>query len=190
MMNAPLREWLNQTIVELEEERDATPGAVNEDATMALAAMKLALASLEARRRKLFTCSACGAEGLDEPLESKCHCNEDGAHWIESVVYTAPPVPVSVPECFVRFHEAVKSRHHGRMPEEVQNAFDECAAMLQGADGNIGKPLTIKLPDISSKAFWSGTGKNETFHPETYRRWVKEAIETSCTIARVDVEVK
>ncbi|XRP63548.1 hypothetical protein AAG917_020260 [Enterobacter hormaechei] len=62
--------------------------------------------------------------------------------------------------------------------------------MLQGADGNIGKPLTIKLPDISSKAFWSGTGKNETFHPETYRRWVKEAIETSCTIARVDVEVK
>ena len=64
------------------------------------------------------------------------------------------------------------------------------AAMLQGADGNIGKPLTIKLPDISSKAFWSGTGKNETFHPETYRRWVKEAIETSCTIARVDVEVK
>lgn len=47
-MNAPLREWLNQTIVELEEERDATPGAVNEDATMALAAMKLALASLEA----------------------------------------------------------------------------------------------------------------------------------------------
>ncbi|AVE74526.1 TPA: hypothetical protein ACJJ17_005077 [Enterobacter hormaechei subsp. xiangfangensis] len=90
-MNAPLREWLNQTIVELEEERDATPGAVNEDATMALAAMKLALASLEARSRKLFTCSACGAEGLDEPLESKCHCNEDGAHWIESVVYTAPP---------------------------------------------------------------------------------------------------
>lgn len=67
-MNAPLREWLNQTIVELEEERDATPGAVNEDATMALAAMKLALASLEARSRKLFTCSACGAEGLDEPL--------------------------------------------------------------------------------------------------------------------------
>lgn len=49
-MNAPLREWLNQTIVELEEERDATPGAVNEDATMALAAMKLALASLEGRK--------------------------------------------------------------------------------------------------------------------------------------------
>ncbi|QMV78139.1 hypothetical protein HS967_11970 [Enterobacter hormaechei] len=42
------KEWLLKTITELEEERDATPGAVNEDAAMALAAMKLALASLEA----------------------------------------------------------------------------------------------------------------------------------------------
>ena len=53
-----------------------------------------------------------------------------------------------------------------------------------------GKLLTITLPDISSKAFWSGTGKSEVFHPETYRRWVKEAIERHCAIARIDVEVK
>ncbi|MGA4563601.1 DUF551 domain-containing protein [Enterobacter hormaechei] len=43
------KEWLLKTIAELEEERDATPGAVNEDAANALAAMKLALASLEAK---------------------------------------------------------------------------------------------------------------------------------------------
>ncbi|WP_258525971.1 hypothetical protein [Enterobacter hormaechei] len=42
------KEWLLKTIAELEEERDATPGVVNENAAMALAAMKLALASLEA----------------------------------------------------------------------------------------------------------------------------------------------
>lgn len=42
------KEWLLKTISELEEERDATPGAVNEDAAMALAAMKMALASLGA----------------------------------------------------------------------------------------------------------------------------------------------
>ncbi|HFN4092867.1 TPA: hypothetical protein ACHFQQ_003561 [Enterobacter hormaechei] len=42
------KEWLLRAIAELEEERDATPGAVNEDAANALAAMKLALASLEA----------------------------------------------------------------------------------------------------------------------------------------------
>ncbi|MGS6173543.1 hypothetical protein ACVGX7_03850 [Enterobacter hormaechei] len=47
-MSTITKEWLQQTIAELEEERDAVPGAVNEDAAMALAAMKLALASLEA----------------------------------------------------------------------------------------------------------------------------------------------
>lgn len=53
-----------------------------------------------------------------------------------------------------------------------------------------GKPLTISLPDITSKAFWSGTGKNEVFHPESYKRWVKEAIERACVIAGIGVEVK
>lgn len=51
-------------------------------------------------------------------------------------------------------------------------------------------PLSITLPDTSSKAFWSGTGKNEVFHPETYKRWVKEAIERFCMIAGIAVEVK
>lgn len=53
-----------------------------------------------------------------------------------------------------------------------------------------GKPLAITLPDTSSKAFWSGTGENETFHPETYRRWVKEAIERYCAIVGIEVKVK
>ncbi|EAM8469317.1 hypothetical protein QTB27_000798 [Salmonella enterica] len=52
------------------------------------------------------------------------------------------------------------------------------------------KRLTIIMPDISSKAFWSGTGKNEVFHPETYKRQVKEAIERACVIAGIGVEVK
>lgn len=47
-MRALTKEWLQQTIAELEEECDAMPGAVNEDAAKALAAMKIALASLEA----------------------------------------------------------------------------------------------------------------------------------------------
>ncbi len=49
-MSTLTKEWLLKTIAELEEERDAVPGAVNEDAAMALAAMKLALASLEAEK--------------------------------------------------------------------------------------------------------------------------------------------
>lgn len=59
-------------------------------------------------------------------------------------LYAAPQLPQSaVPECFARFHEIIRNRHHGRMPEEVQSAFDECAAMLQGDE-----PVTTayKLP--------------------------------------------
>ncbi|MEA4235484.1 hypothetical protein VBR27_20415 [Klebsiella pneumoniae] len=69
------------------------------------------------------------------------------------------------------------------------------ATMLQAGNAPVngvtaGKPLTIILPDISSKAFWSGSGKTEVFHPETYRRWVKEAIKRGCIIACIDAEVK
>ncbi|ELJ4824703.1 ATPase [Salmonella enterica] len=57
-------------------------------------------------------------------------------------------------------------------------------------DVTTGKPLTITLPDTSSKAFWSGSGKTEVFHPEIYKRQVKEAIERACVIAGIGVEVK
>ncbi|HAK5456320.1 TPA: ATPase [Salmonella enterica] len=57
-------------------------------------------------------------------------------------------------------------------------------------DATTGKQLTIPLPDTSSKTFWSGSGKTEVFHPESYKRWVKEAIERACVIAGIGVEVK
>lgn len=75
---------------------------------------------------------------------------------------------------------------HG--PDAVQNGVEVATAPVN--DVTTGKRITITLPDISSKAFWSGSGKTEVFHPETYRRWVKEAIERHFAIARIDVEVK
>lgn len=89
----------------------------------------------------------------------------------------------------------------GGLDEGVKDKYLEWAektcraAMLQAGNAPVngvtaGKPLTIILPDISSKAFWSGSGKTEVFHTETYRRWVKEAIERGCIIACIDVEVK
>ncbi|POT82071.1 hypothetical protein C3399_27205, partial [Enterobacter cloacae complex sp. ECNIH14] len=116
------------------------PGA-SDAAVIHLKLAEIALASLEAKSRKLFTCSGCGAEGLDEPLESKCHCNEDGAHWVESVVYTAPPAPVSVPEPIKRNDADGWWMYKGRRvgggcAEWYNRALDDCrAAMLQGADG-------------------------------------------------------
>lgn len=69
--------------------------------------------------------------------------------------------------------------HHSATPKQKQQRTVSTA-----------KTLTITLPDTSSKAFWSGTGKSEVFHPETYRRWVREAIERGCLIYGVGVEVK
>ncbi|EFK6344235.1 DUF551 domain-containing protein [Escherichia coli] len=114
---------------------------------------RIALASLEAKSRKLFTCSGCGAEGLDEPLESKCHCNEDGAHWVESVVYTAQPAPVSVPDAATAIRACIDE-----FPESVRDIVEECAsiaenafraAMLHGA-----KPVsqTDKLNELSGNS--------------------------------------
>lgn len=70
--------------------------------------------------------------------------------------------------------------------KELRDALNFC----ESSGGIEKKGLTITLPDITSKAFWSGTGKNEVFHPESYKRWVKEAIERACVIAGIGVEVK
>lgn len=83
------KEWLQQTIAELEEERDAVPGVVNEDAARALAAMKLALASIE-------------AEKIAEPVAKVeavgvCWYADNGVPRKPAVgteLYAAPPVPV------------------------------------------------------------------------------------------------
>ena len=74
--------------------------------------------------------------------------------------------------------------------KEMLDNNDRASMLQAGNDSTTGKPLTITLPDITSKAFWSGTGKSETFHSETYKRWVKEAIERACAIASIEVRVK
>lgn len=51
------------------------------------------------------------------------------------------------------------------------------------------RTISFKLPDPSSKAFWGGNGKNETFYPSTYQLWLKEAIERAGIIAGVKIEV-
>lgn len=86
-------------------------------------------------------------------------------------------------------------------PIELARAIRKGPDMPTVQDGNspvapdcngstVGKALTITLPDTSSKAFWSGTGKSEVFHPETYKCWAKEAIERACVISGIGVVVK
>jgi len=142
-MNTLTKEWLLKTIAELEEERDAVPGIVNEDAAMSLAAMKIALASLEAE--------AVGEVVLGEYDDCGCHPDAkvvciaaDGqADWENfkdgTRLYTAPPVPVSVPSAMEIDDDFDSSFEHGKAVG--WNAYR--AAMLQGADGTLTNEGTI-----------------------------------------------
>ncbi|MCM7549555.1 hypothetical protein M8S01_12750 [Enterobacter hormaechei] len=149
------KEWLLKTIAELEEERDATPGAVNEDAANALAAMKLALASLEAEPvawRSLYYENHGLLTGSKNVLAS---WQKQG--WECEPLYTAPPAPVSVPYLLEQFAEfmAAESIKSGDYPDgwqcKASNAAHEYAqniraAMLQGADRPQNEPQNI--PEI------------------------------------------
>lgn len=127
------KEWLQKTIAELEEERDAVPGVVNEDAAMALAAMKLALASLEAE-------PVCV---IDQSNLDYLKSGSDADVWPASrtemgdvLLYSsAPPAPVSV--------KIPPEKPHTDGP--LADGWNACrAAMLQGAE-----PVTTayKLPE-------------------------------------------
>lgn len=86
------KEWLQQTIAELEEERDAVPGVVNEDAAKALEAMKIALASLEAKSKLSNFIATQESLGVDF---EKVLAENIQELYVPSK--STPPVSVSVP---------------------------------------------------------------------------------------------
>ncbi|ELW9486304.1 DUF551 domain-containing protein [Enterobacter hormaechei] len=155
-MSTTLNEWLQKTIAELEEERDAVPGAVNEDADKALTAMKIALASLEAEpvayiRSAHKPDGFCFADGIHPthrhqrlPLSTL----QDGCYWEVTPLYTAPPAPVSVPDeravellatdLMKRIDKITGERHSVATLSSLRVSIVEAcrAVMLQGADGN------------------------------------------------------
>lgn len=93
--------------------------------------------------RALFTCSACGAEGLDEPLESKCHCCIDGAHWIESRLYAAPQV-TSVPD-----------EKPDWMHNEFSAGWNSCRAAMLAAPAEQAEQLSGNTEQAIGDAFIS-----------------------------------
>ena len=142
-MSELTKEWLLKTIAELEEERDAMPGVVNEDAAMALAAMKLALASLEAE-----------ASGRNPVLAYADSYRDMANQGVESIpvwsvitdlerniapLFTAPPAPISVPAAMEMDDDFDSSFEHGKAV-----GWNACrAAMLQGANGTLTNEGTI-----------------------------------------------
>ncbi|ELV3388451.1 hypothetical protein SGI62_002332 [Enterobacter hormaechei] len=135
------KKWLMKTIAELEEERDAVPGVVNEDAVMALEAMKRALASLEAEpvafRSKLKPPSAIGGESWGYTDHRQPDAFELESCVIERL-YTAPPAPF-VPDEINVLQAANLVLTLGVLdngiPTVAMKVWNSCrAAMLQGAE--------------------------------------------------------
>ncbi|MCM7549824.1 hypothetical protein M8S01_14160 [Enterobacter hormaechei] len=190
-MSTLTKEWLLKTIAELEEERDATPGAVNEDAARALEAMKIALASLEAdvvawtdeQELRDVEKYGCGYLFTANPVTP----NADPHRVIK--LYAAPPVPVSVPDLLEQFAEfmAAESIKSGDYPDgwqsKASNAAHEYAqniraAMLQGAE-----PVTTayKLPFEQWLSQQTGTIDVECgcVMTEVFFHWLRVAYEAA-----------
>ncbi|MEX4923099.1 DUF551 domain-containing protein [Enterobacter cloacae] len=132
------KEWLLTTIAELEEERDATPGVVNVDVAIALAAMKLALASLEAEA-VAWLLSGGGAKNNVSFDSGNAYADP-----LREVtpLYTAPPAPVSVPAAMEMDDDFDSAFEHGKAVG--WNAYR--AAMLQSF-GNSEQLNSPVIPD-------------------------------------------
>lgn len=151
------KEWLLKTIAELEQERNATPGAVNEDAAKALAAMKLAMASLEAEPVAYIFKHPAGR--LFWSLTDESNKGQSDV----MPVYTAQPAPVFVPD------ELTREEYKRRFMED--DDFDDTfrggwkahrAAMLQGAEKS-ETPTTMQTApalDSSPKIAESPSGNS------------------------------
>jgi len=182
------KEWLLATIAELEEERDAVPGAVNEDALMALAAMNIALASLEAEsvafRSKLKPPSSIGSEHWDYTDHRQPDAFELESCVIERL-FTEPPAPVAVPA--------------GYRLQPISEYDAMCSAMLQGVENaeTLTTMQTASALDSSPKIAESPTGINQgksepvtTANKLPFEQWLSQQtgtidVECGCVMTEV-----
>ncbi|MFY7244574.1 hypothetical protein ACOTYF_03050 [Enterobacter cloacae complex sp. JNL001] len=192
-MSTLTKEWLQKTIAELEEERDALPGAVNEDAAMALAAMKIALASLEAEAVAYMI----GGHYLMHAQDPKVD------NYTSAVpLYTAPPMPVSVPDDVMAAIQKVArirldlnefdgdkrgiADSLGEAEEALIEVVNRRAAMLQGAE-----PVTTtnKLPEpIKDNRLNSGAEADDYY--SGYRDGWNECLESVQVICEGNPDAK
>ncbi|WKU59772.1 hypothetical protein Q3W73_11955 [Klebsiella pneumoniae] len=138
------KEWLQQKIADMEATRDEIPFGLDEDDSNTLAAMKLALASLEAEavafRSKLKPPYA-GSERWDYTDHRQPDAFELENCFIERL-YTAPPAPVSVPDAMEMDDDFDSAFEHGKAVG--WNAYR--AAMLQSF-GNSEQLNSPVIPD-------------------------------------------
>jgi hypothetical protein len=158
------KQWLQQKISDMEATRDEIPFGLDEDDSNTLAALRIALASLEAEAVAYIIQDAdARSRGEKGILRYFANISDEDINEYEITVtplYTAPPAPVSVPDltaldklagemlthsmnCERRVAVAYTHCAH-RLAEEVR---DLRAAMLQGAE-NAESRCTIQAAPV------------------------------------------
>ncbi|EHN8807376.1 DUF551 domain-containing protein [Enterobacter roggenkampii] len=139
-MSTITKEWLQQKIADMEAIRDDIPFGLGEDGTNTLAAMRIALASLEAG-----PVGYIDAEYTDliksAHIESCSVYSEPGEGFI--ALYAAPPAPVSVPDAMEMDDDFDSAFEHGKAV-----GWNACrAAILQRAEPVQGWiPCSDRMP--------------------------------------------
>lgn len=164
-MSELTKEWLLTTIAELEEERDATPGAVNEDAAMALAAMKIAQASLEAEPVAWIVHARTGDQLT---TDGGYVANAEGILGLHSTpLYTAPPAPEIVPL-------AIHDEDFEKALSVLNDTLDDCGDSERGLLLALDKVGIEVLSDARHAAMLQGANDNFPVIPDG---WVLVPIE-------------
>ena len=169
-MSTLTKEWLLKTIADLEEERDSMPGVVNEDAANALAAMKLALASLEAEPVGEVSEQRDGLvmDGTVDLGGASTHRIIKGARKMKRLplgtkFYTAPPAPVSVPDAMEMDDDFDSAFEHGKAVG--WNAYR--AAMLQAEPVSNSDELPLDYLQGHKDGLEWAAQLAEANHPQT-----------------------
>ena len=147
-MSTITKEWLQQKIADMEATRDDIPFGLGEDGTNTLAALRIALASLEAEAvewRVAFRLDGQPGSDFEKTFENQAKMNEiislhERAGFCASItpLFTSPPVPVSMKDHQIR--ELVNElrdiavEYHGTQQLRERIARTVSTAMLQGAE--------------------------------------------------------
>ncbi|WP_316992772.1 DUF551 domain-containing protein [Enterobacter asburiae] len=159
-MSTITKQWLKQKIADMEAARDEIPFGLDEDDSNTLAALRIALTSLEVEpygyvhKAAYEQAGSCG-------LSSDHEAYRDSSTHI--AVYAAPPAPVSVPAAMEMDDDFDSAFEHGKAVG--WNAYR--AAMLQGSDGTLTNEGTITATQFKPVAdlygLTSPTGSETSF---------------------------
>ncbi|EGO3805374.1 TPA: DUF551 domain-containing protein [Escherichia coli] len=135
-MSTISKQWLQQKIADMEATRDDIPFGLGEDGTNTLAALRIALASLEAEP-VAWLLSGGGAKNNVSFDSGNAYADP-----LREVtpLYTAPPAPVALTSGYSDFEEIWSSSTHpltqdDEMKDFAWDIWNACrAAMLQGAE--------------------------------------------------------